>query len=61
MRQELIIEIQQLNPWLQEPKQVISSSPDYQKPGDSEKLERAYDTFHRTRTRTYNPPREMRA
>jgi len=39
----------------------ISSWPDYQKPGDSEKLERAYDTFHRTRTRTYNPPREMRA
>ena len=29
MRQELIIEIQQLNPWLQEPKQAISSSPDY--------------------------------
>jgi hypothetical protein len=39
----------------------VPISTDYQQPGDSEKLERASKTLDRTRTRTFKPPREMRA
>lgn len=39
----------------------VSTIVDYQDPGDSELLDKGYKTFHRSRTRTYNPPREMKA
>lgn len=39
----------------------VPFSTDYQEPGDDKKLERASKTLDRARTRTFKPPREMRA
>lgn len=39
----------------------IPSNVDYRKPGDSERAVEALGKLTRKRTRTYNPPREMKA